>query len=230
MELTPLVDADEVLAIAAFVLESDAITGLRNKPDMLIKNIESQMSGRDEKQGHVGALLILNRLAVQSEPTLLTKELICGTQSLIVSKQGNQDSKLELPAEHIGSYRDIMISIGNRWRPLPALVPTLMDQLLSDENFVAWQREAHYQNYSTNIAMVADFHYKFFMLSPFASGNGRTARALSYFLLKTYPPHRPFIFTSQDKHGYYRCFNDNNSTSMRKYFLRKAGYAIPPAI
>lgn len=221
-----------VIDLAEFILESDAIEEIDNDPDSLIKRVRSgveKMRISEQKNswgsGHVGAILMLESLARNPINQAVTKELICDVQSLITTEQNKRFGGHRLAEEFIGEYRRVNISVGGRECPSFELVDSLMEELLNGQSFVWWQQNARTQGPEQNVKAIADFHYKFLMIHPFADGNGRTARVLSYFLLRANPPYRHFNFCNFDKHeDYYPCFDDaNGSSAMRSYFLSRMG-------
>lgn len=67
-----------------------------------------------------------------------------------------------------------------------------------------------------NVKRIADFHFDFEAIHPFADGNGRTGRALAYYMLR-YARIEPFIFGEYDKsETYYLACKDKEK--MREYF------------
>ena len=221
-----------IIDLAEFIYESEAIEGIQDDPDALMKQVQARVQrmkklGHQDNwgQGHIGAMLMLESLSRVAGNQYLDKKLICDVQALITAEQHKKPGGHELPKEWIGEYRSVNVSVGGRKCPEPELVPGLMEKLLNGRRFIWWQENARFQAPEKNIAEIADFHFKFLMIHPFVDGNGRTARALAYFLLRANPPHKQFIFTDRDKHEtYYRCFDDpGNSGAMRRYFLIKSG-------
>jgi len=87
-----------------------------------------------------------------------------------------------------------------------------------------WKKNIGNMDLEQKICGIADFHFFFEQIHPFADGNGRTGRALVWYLLK-YSGLQPFIFTSWDRwETYYLCFEEYEA--MRRYFLKKMGFGI----
>lgn len=226
-----------VINLAEFICESDAIEEIQNDPDVLMRQIQTGVH-RMKKfghqgnwgKGHAGAMLMLESLARIPINQRLDQKLICDVQSLITIEQHKKPGGHKLPEKFVGQYRQVNVFVGGRKCPESELVPNLMEELLSGQCFVWWQQNAKSQSPKKNIAKIADFHHKFLIIHPFADGNGRTTRALTYFLLRANPPYRPFIFTSADKREtYYRCFDDpTDSTAMRPIFSQR--WALAPTV
>ncbi len=73
---------------------------------------------------------------------------------------------------------------------------------------VRWQELYRENSHAENIVMIARLHMKFLIIHPFIDGNGRTSRALAYYLY-LFAGLPPFIFTADDRHEtYYRCFDE----------------------
>ncbi len=204
--------------LAEFIYESDAIEGIRDDPELLEKQI-----AEDKKNGHVGAMLLLGSLAGGRNGHLVDKELVCQIQGLITAEQHLKPGGPKLSREWIGKFRNMNVSVGGRRCLDPKLVPALMNVLF--EEIRKWQeKNTKVRNSGGSIESVADFHFRFERIHPFADGNGRTGRALVWYLFK-FAGIAPFIFTNCDKRKtYYLCFEEREA--MRKYFLGKMGFGI----
>lgn len=216
--------------LAKFIFESDLIEGLGGGAEDL-RELENGIENRLEEykvnssfgQGHIGAMIMLESLARQASNGRTDKELICKIQELIVGEQGEKYGGETIPSEWVGSYRTVDVGVGPDFCPTPDRVPGLMEDLLT--KFSWWQRNARFQPSDANVRYAADFHYNFLKIHPFVDGNGRTARALAYYHLR-YAILKPFVFTSHDKHLYYRCFDHESSQMMREYFETKMAYGM----
>ena len=199
--------------IARFIVESDAIEGIQAD----VKRVGAQIK-RNIQRGHAGALLLLERQSQEKEKTI-TKDLICCVQKLITAEQHTKPGGHRLRPEWIGHYRTIGVSIGGRRAPDSGLVPSLM--LVWVGRVVAWQRECQSRAQNKNLREIARFHFDYEYIHPFVDGNGRSGRALVYYLMR-YCGIEPFVFTSGDKREtYYRCFDDPEA--MCGYFEVRAG-------
>jgi len=90
----------------------------------------------------------------------------------------------------------------------------------------ARQRNARSQSLQVNIQNIADLHLRFEEIHPFVDGNGRTGRALVWYLFR-HAGIKPLIFTNWDKYAtYYPCFGESGPEAMRRYFMRKTGFGI----
>ncbi|MBI1999094.1 MAG: Fic family protein [Parcubacteria group bacterium] len=190
-----------------FIVESDALEGIQADPGL----VRSQLEKKYQK-GHVGALLFLEMAAEKRK--ILNKNLVCRTQGLITAEQHTKPGGPKLRYEWIGRYRLINVSVGGRMSPTPGLIPSLM--LVWIAKVVAWQKESFRHTPAMNLRRIAIFHYEYEHIHPFVDGNGRSGRALVYYLMR-YCGVNPFVFTSDDKHEtYYCCFD--NPEAMCKYF------------
>lgn len=74
-----------------------------------------------------------------------------------------------------GEYRPWLVEVGTYKPPLHTAVPTLMDDFISTVNF-HWGR-------TDPVTLSAFVLWRLNYIHPFINGNGRTARAASYFVL-----------------------------------------------
>ncbi|MDP3725787.1 MAG: Fic family protein [bacterium] len=203
--------------LAEFISESDAIEGIRNNLEQLRSDIV-----RKRKTGHVGALLALIEFARNG--VILDDTMICRAQSLIVSEQHEKPGGPFLSKEYRGVYRRVNVSISGRVCMPPAHVSLAIQDLV--QKVQAWQRNSNLRAVLDTIHLIADFHFDFERIHPFVDGNGRTGRALVFYLFH-FIGFKPFIFTSADRYAtYYRCFDDR--IRMREYFCRKKGITNLP--
>lgn len=195
-----------------FIVESDAIEGIQADQQL----VKTQLLEEGINNGHVGALLLLEVLAQDKE--VISENIICKIQGLITSEQHTKPGGPKLKPEYIGQYRLVDVSIGGRIAPSPSLVPSLMKSWTSC--LVAWQKNNPNNPTAESLSSIAKFHYLYEQIHPFVDGNGRSGRALAYYLL-CYSGIKPFIFSNSDKYEtYYRCFNDPEA--MCKYFISKS--------
>jgi len=193
--------------LANFIIESDAIEGIRADP-LLVK---TQLEKRIDK-GHVGALLLLETLAQNKET--INENVVCRVQGLITAEQHTKQGGPKLRSEYIGQYRLVGVGIGGRIAPRPEFVPDLMRSWVT--SLIAWQKINPNNSTTESLRSIAKFHYEYERIHPFADGNGRSGRALVYYILR-YCGIRPFVFSSRDKHEtYYCCFDEPEA--MCKYF------------
>lgn len=203
-----------------FIRESDAIEGIYYNSNVLRMLIENGV-----KTGHTGAILFLESLSknqtnqyLDNDSSACHKNLICHIQELIVRKQHLLGAR-KLLDEEVGRWRKCGVIVGGRYCPPWTEIPKLMEEFFQKTHW--FQQNARFQESKRNIEMIADFHYQLLIIHPFSDGNGRTARAMSYFLLRQ-AMLAPFVFTNNDKHAkYYPCFSGTDSFQMRKYFLEK---------
>ena len=210
-------DKAERKLLAEFIYESDAIEGIRDDIELLERQI---VDGKFN--GHAGAMLLLETLARSETDWFGEEEFVCLIQLLITAEQHLKPGGEKLPDKFIGRYRTVNVLIGGRKCPDHKLIPALMSVLL--EEIRKWQKSVKNDSSRHNICTVADFHFIFETIYPFADGNGRTGRALVWYLFRR-AGIKPFIFTAHDRHEtYYRCFE--KPVDMRRYFMRKMGLPV----
>jgi len=206
---------DRIDFFKRFILESDLIENIQDNPELLEKELRSH-----KEDGHVGAILYLEKLAKQKN-LFLTEAAIKKVQGLITKEQGEKRLDLKLKPEWIGQYRNVGVSIGGRLCPHYSEILGRMEKLVLEiqEWQDGWEKFPEIQN----LAFLADFHYVFENIHPFADGNGRSGRAIILYLM-LYMDKEPFVFTNYDKHSlYYTACGTNSSILMRHYFYRKTG-------
>lgn len=207
----------EAMFLAEFIRQSDRIENISNDYPDLLHAVEEE-----QKSGHVGALIYL-RARSSEEPSALLDEDILLVQRFITLEQPAKGEKALHP-RHIGRYRDCGVSVAGDTKASPEAIPSLMRNLL--RRIGRWQRTCRTHSDRYNIAAVSALHYAFEEVHPFADGNGRTGRALVYYLLR-FAKIPPFVFTNET-HDYYRGFS--SEPSMRDYFLRKYFCALDPTL
>ena len=111
------------------------------------------------------------------------------------------------PHAQSGRYRSVQVIVGQHRPPGPALVPSLMEELL----------EFIQHGEGNPIARAAWAHVEFETVHPFADGNGRTGRAIISHVLQSPIPLSRFIHA--DRQGYYRRFRLSDWESWLEWFL-----------
>lgn len=204
-------DEKQISFLVDFICESDLIEGIHDDRTAL----RTQLAEKQEK-GHAGALLLLESSALEKQ-RFLDKDLVCKVQGLITSEQHLKPGGPRLEKEFIGRYRKVMVFIGGRPGCLPGMIEESMSALI--EQIVAWQKNTTQLSLEGNIRRIADFHFDFEEIHPFADGNGRTGRALVYYLFR-WMEANPFIFTHHDRfETYYPAFRAREL--METYFLKR---------
>jgi Fic family protein len=207
---------EEIQFLTRFICESDLIEGIYAHPSLVQAQLEDGYG-----VGHVGALLLLHSLAERREP--LTHETIQCIQGLITAEQhtkpgGTKPDGLRLEPEHIGRYRQVWVRVGKKVCPPPEEVPFLIDHWLSLVN--EWQSHPEKLPHLEKLDAIALFHFDYGFIHPFADGNGRSMRAITYYLMK-YSEIEPFVFTAKDRfEEYYPAFQSREY--MRRYFKIKS--------
>lgn len=193
----------EISFLGRFLQESEAI-----------ENMPTDM------RGHGEALLMLAQRAENGK--LIDAKTLKLVQRLVITGQ-TEDPEDEdfVPVSMRGEWRTCRITVSGQLCPDPVLVPRRMEGLIHDMR--EWQtRRLRDTSPSEAIRTVARFHHCFLRIHPFADGNGRTARALTYYLYR-FAGLQPFIFTATDKHNtYYRCFSGAETVSIENYFLERS--------
>lgn len=203
--------------LTRFLVESDAIENIQDDPDIVRLQLRN-----NHKNGHVGALLLLKSYA-ENKKKILTENLLCKVQGLITAEQHLKQGGPKLEQKLIGRYRQCGVRVGNRRCPNQEFVPRLMGLWI--EWVERWQNSFPSASLA-NLHQIAAFHFYYLEIHPFADGNGRSCRALTYYLLQ-YCGLRPFVFTAHDKHAtYYPCFDGNEPSAMYQYFEEKTNTSL----
>lgn len=202
--------SEEKKFLATYIVESDAIERITRSHEEVLAQIEAGYT-----KGHVGAYLYLIRELEQG--ALLSAKMICHVQSLIVSEQEKYGHQ-PLPKKQVGRWRTVGVSVGGRTCPHSKIVPTLMGHLIGDIQRTQ-KLLAKVESPRENVYFMATAHYAYLHIHPFADGNGRSSRAINYFLYRL-AKLKPFLFTAADRfETYYRCFE--RPEDMVAYFLAR---------
>jgi hypothetical protein len=225
------VDKRELDFLTDFLVNSDAIEGIENDCDKVRNDLEMAVSGdRNFLKGHAGALIMLRNLADDDSESELNVGLIKLVQLMIVREQPEKGER-ELSAHQIGEWRDrevVLVRTNSHGEILsrrdvgakPEDIHLKMKILIGDVNNKLWRPDKR-TSVRGDIRFVAQFHWRYERIHPFADGNGRSGRALVYFLYRLLCM-KPFVFTNVNKHqDYYPCFVQNNSELMEEYFLNR---------
>ncbi len=207
-------DVQEIRFLVRFIEESDAIESIDNPPGNIRRQLDEEINL--QRVGHGGALLRMRHYA--SERVLLTERMVKMVQQFITEEQHLKGAP-KLPVEERGHWREHGIVVGGRLGTHWQLVPEEMSYLIAVIR--KWQDESRAMTPNENVRAIADFHYRYERIHPFADGNGRSGRALVYYLYR-WAGLEPFVFTNHDKRElYYPCFNEFGPDLMRRYFLER---------
>ena len=219
-------DEREADFLTRFLVESDAIEGIRNDPDEVRQHFErGAPRGPGVPIGHPGALLFLRSMTVP-----ISESLVQRVQRLIVDAQHLKGQRKLHPAEK-GAWRTFNVRmrtsdditrpprlIGSRWEAVPRdMAIWIAAARLLEEDRDRTPRE--------HITGIASLHWLYERIHPFADGNGRSGRALVYYLYRRMGL-VPFVFTADARHrSYYPCFERSTPELMQRYFLDRSADA-----
>ncbi len=207
---------DRVKLLTEFILQSDLIEFINDNRSLLEEEI---LAGK--KDGHVGAILYLELLA-ENKNHFLEETDIKKAQGLITEEQGKKDILLKMEPKYIGNYRDVEIRVEYTVkRAKPEEIAPKMRELVS--RMQNWQKSCAESAEEHNIASIADLYFDFETIHPFVDGNGRTGRAIVFYLMRYYGCD-PFIFYAEDKYVmHFPALRNQERVVMRKYFYEKSG-------
>lgn len=206
---------NRVELLTEFILQSDAIERIRDSRALLEEQILA-----DKVNGHVGAILRLEKLA-ENKNIFFVAEHFKKVQGLITAEQGNKDPNLRLEPRHVGEYRDVPVTIFGRECALPDEIDFSMSVLTDRIRYFQSNWKKMPEMYL--VAEIADFYFTFERIHPFRDGNGRTGRAMVFYLMR-YVGREPFIFREEDMYlHHFTSLQTGNPYMMRRYFLDKSG-------
>lgn len=202
--------------ILLFVSQSNAIEDIY----VSVAGLQNQLA-RGEEHCHVGALVYADNLS-QSH-TILEERHIHEVQRRIVFEQNEQHLEDEaVPSRWCGAYRTVGVRVGGYIAPRYQDIPMLMQEF--------FQRVCDLQKRKTPCRLrkedalsvveeIANIHYEFLAIHPYVDGNGRTGRAIVWFLFRFFGL-SPIFFTAKDRWTtYYPACKEENL--MREYFLSR---------
>ncbi len=205
----------EMEFLADYIVESEAIENIERSREEVLAEL---MLGKTD--GHVGAYLYL--FAAHKRGEMISGKMIRHVQGLIVSEQPKFGART-LHSSQIGKWRKVGVSVGGRQCPHSSTVPGLMKQFVADVRHMQkhiWQT----MTAKENVCFTASAHFAYLHIHPFVDGNGRSSRAISYFLYR-HTNLSPFLFTARDRHvTYYQCFEEPKD--MMGYFLERTNLSV----
>lgn len=207
----------EVAFLTRFVEESDAIESIENAPGEITRQLDEEHNSH--RMGHAGALLRLRDYATVVR-IQLSERMIKEVQRLITEEQHLKGERA-LPVHQRGQWRDCEVMVGGRFGEVARIVPIHMRHLIDEVR--QWQEQYRGDHSATEtVRFIARFHWQYELVHPFADGNGRSGRALVYYLYR-WAGLEPFVFTHEDRFAtYYPCFNEWGSDRMESYFLERS--------
>jgi len=151
----------------------------------------------------------------------LSDDAVFRVQKYITTDQDLKPGGPRIATRDIGRYRVCSVQVGGRRCPDFQKVPILMKKWLVDVQ--AWQDKISMHVPEENVRKIARLHFAYEYIHPFVDGNGRSGRALVYYMFRL-ARLTPFVFTSEDRFDtYYGCFED--ATDMENYFLTRFRFA-----
>lgn len=208
-------EREKVELLTEFILQSDRIERIRDDRALLEEQILA-----DKFDGHVGAILRLEKLSSMKD-IFLDAEHLKKVQKLITAEQEKKDTNLRLESKYIGEYRDVPVTIFGRECVPPDEIEFSMSVLMDRIRFF----QSNWKKFSEMyvIAEIAHFYFAFERIHPFRDGNGRTGRAMIFYLMR-YVGRDPFIFREEDMYlHHFTSLQTGNSNMMVRYFLDKSG-------
>lgn len=206
---------DRLSFLTEFILQSDLIERIRDNRVLLEEQISS-----GKIDGHVGAILYLEKLA-EDKSRLITEDDIKKVQGLITSEQELKDPTLKLQEKHIGQYSDEDRFVYGRECRKASDIPEAMRALIEEVRRL--QRNYPKMTELDVIGGIAGFYFDFEMIHPFRDGNGRTGRAIVFYLMK-FVGRDPFIFTEEEMYQHhFPSLQHEERGVMKKYFWDKSG-------
>mgnify|MGYP001584859427 CR=1 FL=1 len=206
---------DRLELLVEFILQSDKIERINDNRTLL----EEQIRG-NKPDGHVGAILFLEKLA-ENQDRFLTEEDIKKVQGLITAEQESKDPNLKLQSKHIGEYSDEDRAVHGRRCRTAVEIQVYMMSLA--ERVACLQKNWRTMTELAVIGEIAGFYFDFEIIHPFKDGNGRTGRAIVFYLMK-FIGRTPFIFTEEEMYlHHFSSLGSGQREVMQKYFWDKSG-------
>ena len=223
-------DRRELEFLVNFLINSDAIEGIDNDRHQVAESFILAESGVGEHgKGHAGAIMLLRNWADKGSEFQLDEGLVKLIQLLIVREQP-QKGQHELPLHQQGSWRnkDILLVRQNSHGEILSRfpigckfqeIPDKMERLLQRANDRLTRRDKKCAD-EHDVRFIAGFHWEYERIHPFMDGNGRSGRALVYFMYRRLGV-EPFVFDNIGKgENYYPCFVKNDPCCMEQYFIK----------
>ena len=169
----------------------------KTQSELLLK--ETTASAAIESEYRTPYILAHHRALLHFMKEPLTNDYLLKLHSKMMRDQ---------PHAQPGRYRSVGVTVGRYRPPDPALVPSLMEELI---NYTS-ERGHH------SIIQAAWAHIEFETVHPFADGNGRTGRALINRILESPIPISEYILRNRQE--YYALLDSGNWEEYLDWFSK----------
>ncbi|MDO8557781.1 MAG: Fic family protein [bacterium] len=187
--------------VSKFIIESEKLAGITPSSDEEVARDITWQRSEGVYHGHVGALLRLGGLVTITNH-YVSGPLICEINKLIAVEGFVDGTSPQSPKTEVSERIESVLG-AIRWFA----------------RVQWWQENLRFgKEPMEKVCDVANFYYDFVRAKPFASANGRTARALAYFLLLQGAVN-PFIFYETGRASHDASLSEPTARQTIDYFL-----------